>query len=73
MWFLTSLQQSDAHRGHLDDVFIVPDVACEYSGTLCGETTGVQLHNLLARLQDLKTEGNLLLTYKQMCPLYTWQ
>ena len=54
---LASFQQAYAHGRHLDDVLVVPDVARKHGGPLRGEAAGVQLHDLLARLQDLQGGG----------------
>lgn len=55
----TSFQQPNAHGGDLDDVLVLADVAGENCGSLRGETTGVQLHDLLAGLEDLHVEETL--------------
>lgn len=49
----TSFQQTDAHGGDLDDVFVFTDISSKHSGALGGKTTGVQLHDLLTCLKDL--------------------
>lgn len=50
----TSFQQTDTQRGHLDDIAVLADVARVYGGALSGKAAGVQLHDLLAGLQDLR-------------------
>ena len=52
--FFTSFQQPDAHGRDLYDVLVVTDVSSEHCGPLGGETTGVQLHDLLTCLKDLQ-------------------
>lgn len=59
----TSFQQPNPHGGDLDDVLVLADVAGENCGSLRGETTGVQLHDLLAGLKNLRLEEPLFLVH----------
>ena len=52
---LTALEQAYAHGRHLEDVFVITEISRVNSRRLCTESAVIEFHNLLSRLQNLKS------------------